>query len=315
MMLRNALRLLVTNFSLVWKNLIWIIISLAIGVGVGYLVCSPIFDALKEAKVFADFGDFITSTTTISIQGTFVYLVDGIVSAVDVIFSDFTHLVMPIIFGSLLIILIIGITNAIRNLATTEVLRGHMTSLTKFGFIGAVIRKIGVGTMHGLVKFLLYIPFMAIYCCIAWIGYELIGLGGFSYQIAPFVLILLFTIISALQVTIFSCWAPVIVMHKIGAVKSLSKGLRAVSTRFWRTLSNSIVFVLLVIVVNYACAKFSFCVSLIITIPSTIVLHSIYQMVIYFGTLGQRYYIDSQMIMTPKKCEMHDKPHKNKYLI
>ena len=315
MMLRNAFRLLVTNFSLVWKNLIWIIISLILGVGLGYLVCSPVFDALKEAKVFADFNEFITNTTTISIQGTFVYLVDGVVLAVNVIFANFSRLVLPIILGTLLLIIILGITNAIRNVATTEVLRGHMTSLTKFGFIGAVIRKMGVGALQGLLKFFLYLPFVAIYCCIAYVGYILIGMGGFAYQMAPFVLILLFTLVSALQVTLFSCWAPVIVMHKINAVKSLSKGGKAVSTRFWRTLSNSIVFVLLVIVVNYACAKFSFCVSLIITIPATIVLNSIYQMVIYFGTLGQRYYIDSQMIMTPKKCEMHDKPQKNKYLI
>ena len=113
----------------------------------------------------------------------------------------------------------------------------------------------------------------------------------------------------------FICWTPVLVMHKIKASKALNDALYNVSNRFWRTLSDSVVFVLLAFVINYAFAKFSFGVTLIITIPATVVLFCIFQMVVYFSILGQRYYIDNEVIITSQKIEMHDSPRKNKYLI
>lgn len=315
MILRDSFRLLTSKFSLVWKNCIWILATLVFGGLLGYFICMPIINAFVEAEIIKNLTDVVAGSMTTSFQIGFLTVIDQIIKAFEIIFSDFNSFGASFILGTLLFVFIFAIINSIRDLATTETLRGHMTSLSKFSFVGSAISKIGVGVLQGLLKIILFIPFLAIYCAICYLGYILVQTQGFIYAISPFIILLLFAFVLALQVTVFSCWTPVIVMHKISASKSMGKGLNAVSTRFWRTLSDAVVFVLLAFVINYAFAKFSFCVTLIITLPATIVLFCIFQMIVYFSTMGQRYYIDSQLIITSQKVEMHDKPQKNKYLI
>lgn len=315
MSLSNAFRLLIAKFSLIWKNLLWMVIALSITVGLGYLICHPLIVALSEQEVMGGLTDYISNSSTSSFQQGFTYFVDQVVKLVNIVFSDFASYGLSFILGILLLIIVFGIFSSIRDLATTEVMRAHMTSFSKFGFLGASISKTGVGIVQGLQRVIVTLPFLAIYSAVIYLGYIMIQAGGLAYTLSPFVVILLITLICAFQITIFSCWLPVITMHRIHPSLALGKGFNVVGTTFWRTFSDSIIFVLIAVVINYAFAKFSFCVTLLITIPATIVLGAIFQMVVYFEAQGQRYYIDSQNIVTPKKIEMHDKPQKNKYLI
>lgn len=315
MSLSNAFRLLIAKFSLVWKNLFWIIICLSIMVGIGYLVCYPLITALSDEGIMSGAVDYISNSSTNSFQQGFAYFIEQAVKLFNIVFADFATFGLSFILGILLIIIVFGIFNSIRNLASTEVLRAHMTSLSKFGFVGASISKSGVGAVQGLQKVIIVLPFIAVYTAILYLGYIMIQAGGVASTLSPFVIILLITLVCALQITIFSCWLPVITMHRVHPSLALAKSFSVVGPTFWRTYSSSIVLVLVAIVINYAFAKFSFCVTLLITIPATVVLLDIFQMVVYFEAQGQRFYIDSQTIITPKKIEMHDRPQKNKYLI
>lgn len=55
------MRLLLSNFSNVWKVLVYYIICIALTIGVCYTVATPILSKLSEAGVFESLGNLINS--------------------------------------------------------------------------------------------------------------------------------------------------------------------------------------------------------------------------------------------------------------
>ena len=61
MIFRNTIRLLLTNFSNVWKVLVYYIICIALTLGVCWSIATPIISKLAEANVFSDLSNLLNS--------------------------------------------------------------------------------------------------------------------------------------------------------------------------------------------------------------------------------------------------------------
>lgn len=314
MVLRNSLKVLSTNFSLVWKNLAYILIIVAIFggaiVGIGY----NIVNTLSSAGFFSSFGEFWSKLYSMNITEVSSKLVEFAGLAFDIISENIDALALNVVGVCAVAFFMMVMLNAL-SLVNCEVLKGGMSSLTRIGFCGAYVRNLFSALWQGMIKTLIKLPFWAIICVSGYFVLNLMSESAVWGVLAPMLFVLVTAIALSIEFTLLSCFVPHIVLHSDGVNKSFLRGVQVVSHRFWRTLSNVIVFTIFAFVVNYVCAHYTFGVSLLLTLPATVVLLNAIFMVNYYESQGMRYYIDSNSIVNPRKFAEHDKVKSAKFVI
>ena len=314
MMLRNAFRLLGTNFSLVWKNLAYKLIVILVfgGMMAGFGI--NIIKTLSEADFFVEFGKFWGDMVTMNTLELSRAVVDLLGSGVDIIVSNIASLSINLIGVCVAFILLCIFIN-MAQLTMTDVIKGHMSSLSKFGFCGAYLRNFWTSLKQSILLFIVKLPFWAVLAISGYFILNLMVVNSVWAILSPMIFVLVAIIVISIQNTVLACFSPYLSLHNAGVCESLNKGVEIVSRRFYRTWSSNIVFVLLAFVVNFVCARYTFGVALLVTLPATIVFNAIFNMVVYYESQGMRYYIDSSTIVVSKEFGDLDSVKNAKYVI
>jgi hypothetical protein len=197
------------------------------------------------------------------------------------------------------------------DVAIGECAYGFMASQTKYGFMGAMIRKLGVSVSYSILLTLAILPFTALMLAGGVAVLYLTVYGGLLLYFLPFILFVYLLLINSLKITMLSGWTPSIVVFNCNAVTGFNKGMTALFRRFFKVWSTSIILTFIVLSV----AMLLGCYALLIIIPIASLFISIFGMVMFFGSQGMRYYVDMDTIITPKKLEQTDKICKLKYVI
>ena len=93
--------------------------------------------------------------------------------------------------------------------------------------------------------------------------------------------------------------------------KGLKAGFKAVFRRFFKAFSTALVIFFLFFVLTYILTP---C-SVLITFPLLFVLINIFEMVMFYGSQGMKYYVDLDTIVSPKRLAEVDSFKKVKNLI
>ena len=312
MMFKNSIKLLMANFSTVWKLLVYKIIALGIVAGLFFAVF-PALQNLPSFSVFiSDLGNFLLEfniganiktilTSFYEIfQNFFVLYVDLAVN------STFAFVYLTALFG-----IVLPYLWKLSDIATGESLYGYMASLTRYSFTGSFIRKIGISSIYSLLYLAITLPINLIIVAGAFGILSLVQIGGIVVLFIPLLLFVYLSCIIGLKNAFLAGWMPAIVVFNTNAVKGFKLGLKAVQRRFLRVLSTSAMLVAIIFAINLLFGSF----SLIITVPVGSMIISVFQMVMFFGSQGMRYYVDLDTILSPKKLEETDKLKKVKNLI
>ena len=314
MMFRNAFRLFGANFSLVWKNLSYKLIVILAFSGIMVAFSVTIIKQLISADIFKQMGALLGDMSSLSLlefSKQVVQIVQEIVDVVALTFGDLVVNYIGIIVSLFLMFLFINMAE----LPMTEVIKGHMSSLSKFGFCGAYLRNFWRAFKQSLVLIIIKIPFWAIIGVSGYYILNLMTISSLWSVLSPMLFVMIVALLISIKNTIFACFTPYLCLHDCGAYHALSKGVDIVSHRFYRTWSNNIVYILLAFIINFVCARYTFGVSLLLTLPATIVFHNIFNMVVYYESQGMRYYIDSMTIMRTKDFCEQDSPKQAKNVI
>jgi len=110
-------------------------------------------------------------------------------------------------------------------------------------------------------------------------------------------LFIVFVLFFAVRSTLISMWKPVMIVNDEGIVKSFKKGAAVSFKNFGRLFSYFTVMFSLVFFMNLVIAFFTCMAGLIISIPSSIVLFAIFQMIYYFSYKRKKYYTDGDTIV------------------
>ena len=140
---------------------------------------------------------------------------------------------------------------------------------------------------------------------------RLVTLASWVVYIMPLLLVSIVVILSALKKTIFSGWSPAIVVYDCNMFKGFKKGVKAVSRRFLKVFSTALMIMLISIAVTYLFGTFVFP----IIFPLFVSFFYVFEMVMFYGSQGMRYYVDLDTILSPKRLEESDSFKKVKYLI
>ena len=291
---KNSMKLLTSNFSLVWKQLAYTIIRLAIIFGLVVLVSNPIVKLLVEngfadqisnlcKVIYTDFGNF------------FIELKQVIESFTSIIYTNIASVWLPVVLFFFVTLFVNAFLTNVGKFVLTTIANSSYTSLTKTGYCHCLITNLGKITKYSLAKFLLDIPFtifeilfVAIYCSA--LNNFILAIVGIS------MMIILYTITNALQIAMYNSVAIEMISNNTNPFRAIFKSYKTIKD-FMRVFSNAIVVVLTIVFANIIIGIFTLGAGLLLTIPASMVLVVTFELVSYYGGVGQRYYLSPTIIV------------------
>ncbi|NCB48257.1 MAG: hypothetical protein EOM55_01310 [Clostridia bacterium] len=314
MIFRNSIRLLLTNFSTVWKVLVYYLICFTVTIGVCYLLAEPIVQKLTQANIFEDAIAIINNIFS-SNPTTTAY------TASELLSKAWTIIITNFQFKFNFIFLIIWLVFAfpyllnLCQLAMGDLLYGYMTSQVKYSFSGRMIINLGRSAVFSLVRFVVMLAFNLVSIGLFVLSVSLAITGVISNILLALGVLTLLICFVAFKQTLFSCWMPALAVLGVNPFKALKRNFKAVFQNFFAVYSNFLLLCFLTVVVNLFCCVFTASISLIITLPLTVFAFSVFQMVTYFTSQGMRFYVYPDLFISPKHFEEQDKIKRIKNLL
>lgn len=316
MMYKNSIKLLFSNFNLVWKTLLYNLIILGLVGALAGVSAVPVFDVLKANGLFDMihdlFADFVTNLNLINffsdlgaIWSTFV----------DIIASNFSNIWWNIILFFVIIFVVGKFLCGFVKLTQAEVLYASMSSNMKVGMITSFFSNIKKINLFELSKFIITFPIDILIAYVIILCFGLFEFGGVVSVLAPFIIVTVAILLISVRIAMFSCWMPVIAVTGKGIFSSLKENFKLVSRRFIKIFANSLGMVFTIIVLNGFAVLFTLGTCLFITIPLSNVLLTTFSMSAFYGSYGMRYYVDYDTIVEPKRMGDTEKLNKIKYHI
>jgi len=293
---KNSMKLLTSNFSFVWKQLAYNIIRLAIIFGLVVAVSNPIVKVLVQNNLPEQFASAWQAIYTNF--GEFLHELKQTIMLFTTIISEN----MASIWYSIMLFFFVTIfvNNFLKNYgkyAMTDVAQNNYTCLNKKGFCQSLIGNFGTASKYALAKFLLDLPFdflKVLYVSIYCMALDSIVLAIFGIS----ALIICYTVTFALQISMYNAIAIEMVGGRKNPFSAILKGY-ATTKDYFKNFSTAIIIVLTIILVNIIVGVFTFGAGLLITIPASNVLIITFELISYFGAVGQRYYLSPTIIVDP----------------
>lgn len=312
MMTKNSFKLVSANFYTFWKMLLYrlticLICALLVMIvfpSISYAFSSSGFVSqleyyLGNVSIFPNIN--VALSELLKLANTFI---DGVLLLAE-------YDIFALCFSLSVAFILLPFLNKLGDIAFGECIYSYMSSLSKTSFVVAYIKKMATSAFYALLSSLFNLLILTVTFSGGYLILKLIKLNTFISYTVPVLFTGYLVLFVSLAQTLVCGWMPAIVVFNDGAIKGFRQGVKTVFRRFLRTFSNLLVinfiFALLVYVFNFY--------VLVVLIPLYALYILTFQMVMFFGSHGMRYYVDLDTILTPKKLETYDKMSKVKHLI
>jgi len=302
MIFKDSFKVLISNFSLVWKSGLYklLVTAFVVFLSVGFL--RPIVADLTSAGFFTNIsllakeGIFTSglNTTSERVFGLAKIFVDEVF-----VLGHSLNLVMLTLFY----VIILPFFFNLSKVAEAEVLYGSMSSNSNFGYIASYIRNLFKAIKLSMFKLLFSIPFTALCVLAVVLVSKFTTLNIILAMFLAFLIFLALVVVFSLLKVLQSCFEPATILQDFGPVRSLKHGFKAVMRKIGGILSSNFVLVVLTLGVNVFIGLYTFGVGLIITLPACMVLYTIMSMVSYYYAMGMNFYCDPNHIVRTMKLE------------
>ena len=310
MKFKRTFHVFVDNFSIVYKQLLFRLITTALSGIICVLGVYPFINELVNSPQLNSLIDGLRTFALSYLNGE-VNSLSEISLKVQQAYADFMQLLQTnltqIVLGGLLLLLIHVISRwfeGICNYATAAVINDKMALRAKQPFLVTMIRTLKESTVYNAI----YVPLSIIYDLAVGVGMFFLLFYLLSSVIYFFVSLFLFVTIVLVSVIIkmtFTCdWLPALIRGKKGQLGSLKYTFSQKGKGTMNVASNFVVIVLLIFAVNVAAAVFTLGAGLLITIPASYVLIIGFEFVNYYDREGLKYFLDDNTIV----CTAKEKP-------
>ena len=313
MIFRNTFRLIITNFSTVWKLLCYYAICILITMLFCGAIAYPILSELSNANVFNDLFEIINnffSSSPVTTARTFEEVNSTILNIVSSSSYTFNYVFLAFF---LFFFLPVAVDMAI--LPAGDIVYGYMATQTKYSFTSRYFKLFGKSLKFSLSKYLTSLPFNLILLFLLYLLIRLATMGNFLYLFLDVFILAVILLFVSLKTTLLSCFAPAYTVLETGVWSSFKENFRCVGRGFGSIFSTSILLVLIAFALNLIFCVFTLTVGLIVTIPFTAFMFVVFHMVSFFSAQGGRYYIYTDTLANPKTFEESQDIEKLKYLL
>lgn len=316
MLYKNTFKIFFSNGSLLWHTLLYLLLSVGVVFGLGALVLSPLYDLLVEVGwTVAVKNSYLDFLSHIDIRQLLVSIGDNWRWFLQIVFDNINSLV-PTIIMFVVIIVIIG-TMLVRfyTMSASTCVNYYMNSNVKASFPNNIFTSFYRNLRYQLAYSITLLPInLGIFALVVYM-LKLFEFDGWLFFLAPFIIILTYTLLTSIKMTLFGGWMPAIVGTNKGVFACMKKGFVVAKRRFSETFGNAFALNLTIIFINFFAGIMTFGVGLILTIPASCIIVTIFQNVAYYMAIGQRYYVDNYNVIAPKAQEYTDKFENHKYLV
>ncbi len=300
MIYKNSVKLLTSNFSLVWKQLAYTLIRLAVIIGLTMLVSMPILQVFESEGFVQSLTNMWESVYT-NASSFLLASKETIELFFAIICRNMGTLWFSIILFFLFTVVINSFLKSMGKYTLTYVAHSNFTSLNNCGYSQSLLCNFKDICKYALCRLVLDIPFaimkvllVLIYCQVLnnWIM-AIIGIT---------LLMILYTVIYALQITTYNNLAVAQITTRKNPFKTAFKGYKN-RRDFFKVFSNAIVVVLTVIVLNVVLGVFTIGAGLLISVPTSMAMVVIFELVSYYTTNKQRYYLSPTIIVDTQMAD------------
>ncbi len=299
---KNTMKLFASNFTLVWKQVLYMFICFMFFILSAYSTSIPIVNLMRSNNIFAEIKMIIE--TAYNSPASFALEFGTVIKhIINVILSNFGS-----IWASLLGLLFLGILipyilveMSFYNI--TSILYQKLTMNMNVPYVQNGFRLLKRSFIFALCSIVINIPFLLIIVLLFEI-YVAMAYSTITAIIGLIILCALLILFSSIQISFHTYFMAYMVERDANPFVSFGKGMLHVLKPFWKILSQSIMICLTIIFINGFIALFTFFSGLFITIPASFVLLAIYYLVVYFNLRGERYYLSNNMIFNPIKYQV-----------
>lgn len=296
---KNTMRLIASNFALVWKQALYFLLCFVALFACTYGVSKPLFMLLKDNGIFGEFNDTINSVYAFNtnIFISFFDTIKHILNLISVNFSDiYVSLILFFIFAILLPYILFQIS--IFNLSS--IIYKKLSMNMNVRYVQNLIGTLQISIKYALTNIVLNLPFMAIKILIFEI-YLSISNSTIGSYLGMFFMVTFFVVINSIKRTFFSSYTGLAVEKETASPVVFGNSVPLTIKNFWNTLATSVIVELTVVATNCFICLFTFFSGVFVIVPASFVFVSIFYIVVYFNKCGQRYYLGNNYIFNPVK--------------
>lgn len=306
MKFKHSFHVLVDNFSVTYKQLLYRLVIMIVAFGIGWGLLTPFMRDFINSEAFNSLYSGVQNFIQNLLNGKVEELA-GISEKINSAYEQLIHLVQTriseLVLTALLLLVLLIVEKwftGLGNYTTAVIVNDKMSLRTKSPFMRTLISHFKEAAIYNLI----YVPLSVLYDVIvaaALIAILFFLLKGLNFIIAIFLFVLIMVLAVALKMTFTCDWLPALVRGKMGQKKSIAYTFSRKNKRTFNVFSNFVVIIILIFAVNVMATLFTFGVGLLLTFPASYVILISFEMVNYYDREELRYFIDKNTIIKPDK--------------
>lgn len=306
MRFRNSLRLLIDNFGVVYKQLLFRFVTGLIFLSLAYVVMDLGLHTIVESaeanrilELLAEFFRALTSGKTAFLETFQEAFTQAVADFLILLGTNIGSIVWSVV-GVCLLYLIVRFLNGTSLFAAASILNDKMASYAKTGFASAYVRTAGKAALYQVI----YVPLTFVYDILSilacWFFFFftpgfLPSWGVVTVLIGLSLSILAYLCLQALKMTFISSWIPSVIADGVGVAGGFRASvmhLRGFSGRF----STYLISLYLIVVSNVIAAVCTLGSLTLITVPASYIFLLCVQFVYYYEDSGKKFYLSFRKI-------------------
>ena len=299
MSFKNAVKILISKFGLVWLLMLFLLFVGIVVLGLSAPFLTVIIRIIKRS----DLGEQIStlyqgilngeslSVIASKIRGVFAY-------ASELFKTDKRLSVSSVLWIFFVLVFAYRFILGLYELPMVSVMDGILSSNARLGFFGRFIALLGRSCRFVLVKMIYTVIFDgAIFIAV----YSMLGLFSLSWfaLFAPFLIMLVLIVLLTVRYSLIAMWAPSMVIGNKNVFQAFAYSVKKGIKHALPIMSSFALAWIVIIPINVFIGIFTFGVGLLVTVPVSVMFINILNMTLFFGKTNRRYYVGSEVFNPP----------------
>lgn len=310
MIFKNAFHLLVDNFSLVYKYLLYKIIVAVIAVALAAALILPNISFLFHSAELSSLTELIREFLKALVSGnveflsTFPEQFKNALSEVGHMLASKTSNFVFVSVSAVVVILLSRFFGGIGTFVLGGLLDDKMSSYAKTSFTSAYIKNLGRASLWQIV----YVPITFVYdvlvlavCYLFFLALlNIISFTLLASSVALMLSVALLLVSQAIKLTVFNSAVPALISDKNKLSVAFRKTFSNAGKHFGTLFSTYLMTCLMILCIGVGGSLFSFGAALLIAVPVSFLMLVCIQFVSYYTYEKKKYFLAEDKIVAPK---------------
>ncbi len=296
MSFKNALKNLVTHFSVVWSLLLYIVIFAAVILGLSLPFLLPIVNSFADAGVF---DSLVNAFKALFSDAGWQGLWDGLYltyHAVRDVFANNGRVAsLTMAFLIAVVVVFFRFFLGLYEIPLTTVIDGQMSANCKYGFGGKFFSTLSVSVRYSLARML----YTTLFDALIFLALYGVGKGMGMSILLPVVIMFILFLLGSLRFALVSSWAASVASGECGILVGFARSCKICFKHFGSMYSTYFVSFMLLVTVSALIIILTVGVGIIFVLPFCACYVSYLNVTQYYNKSGKRYYVDSAVFTPP----------------